>query len=77
MYGNFGKKLLLISLKMNFGWITRSIIVCMDGNSVRLLIFKQYVVTNCSKERPGSIVTETLKNGIFVTIVTSKELHFE
>ena len=26
---------------------------------------KQFVVTNCSKERPGSIVTETLKNGIF------------
>ena len=26
--------------------------------------FKQFVVTNYSKERPGSIVTETLKNGI-------------
>ena len=24
--------------------------------------FKQFVVTNCSKERPGSIVTKTLKN---------------
>ena len=31
---------------------------------------KQFVVTNCSKERPGSIVTETLKNRIFVPIVT-------
>ena len=37
---------------------------------------KQFVVTNCSKERPGSIVTETLKNGILIPIVTSKELHF-
>ena len=35
------------------------------------LIFgiKQFVVTNCSKERPGSIVTETLKNGILIPIV--------
>ena len=37
---------------------------------------KQFVVTNFSKEQPGSIVTETLKNGIFITIITSKELHF-
>ena len=37
---------------------------------------KQFVVTNCSKERPGSIVTETLKNGISIPIVTSKELNF-
>ena len=36
---------------------------------------KQFVVTNC-KERPGSIVTETLKNRIFIPIVTSKESHF-
>jgi len=27
-------------------------------------VIKQFVVTNCSKEWPGSIVTETLKNGI-------------
>ena len=33
---------------------------------------KQFVVTNCSKGRPGSIVTETLKNGILIPIVTSK-----
>ena len=32
---------------------------------------KQFVVTNCSSERPGSIVTETLKNGILIPIVTS------
>jgi len=27
------------------------------------IYFKQFVITNCSKERPGSIVTKTLKNG--------------
>ena len=37
---------------------------------------KQFVVTNCSKERPGSIVTKTLKNGILIPIPKSKELHF-
>ena len=37
---------------------------------------KQFVVTNCSKERPGSIVTKTLKNGILIPIPTSKESHF-
>ena len=37
---------------------------------------KQFVVTNCSKERPGSMVTETLKNGILIPIVTSNESHF-
>ena len=37
---------------------------------------KQFVVTNCSKEQPDSIVTETLKNGILISIVTSKESHF-
>ena len=36
----------------------------------------QTVVTNCSKERPGSIVTKTLKNRILIPIATSKELHF-
>ena len=34
---------------------------------------KQFVLTNCSKERPGSIVTETVKAGIFIIIATSKE----
>ena len=37
---------------------------------------KQFVVTNCSKERPGSIVTKTLKNRILMPIHTSKESHF-
>ena len=36
---------------------------------------KQFVVTtNCSKERPGSIV---IKNRILVPIATSKESHFD
>ena len=37
---------------------------------------KQFVVTNCSKERLGSIVTETLKNEFLIPIVPSKELDF-
>ena len=41
-----------------------------------LSLIKRFVVTNCSKEQPGSIVTETLKNGILIPIVTSKELYF-
>ena len=39
-------------------------------------LIKQFVLTNCSKERPGSIVTETLKSGILIPIVTSQESHF-
>ena len=42
----------------------------------RLDLVKHFVVTSCSKERPVSIVTETLKNGILIPIVTSKKLHF-
>ena len=34
------------------------------------------MVTNCSKERPGSIVNETLKNGISMLKDISKELDF-
>ena len=37
------------------------------------LIIKQFVVTNCSKEQPGSIVNETVKNGILIARDTSKE----
>jgi len=40
------------------------------------MITREFLVTNCSKERPGSIVTETLKNGILIPIVTSEELHY-
>ena len=32
--------------------------------------FKQFLATNCSKERPGSIMTETLKSGILIPIDT-------
>ena len=37
---------------------------------------KQFLVTNTNKEQPGSIVTKTLKNGILLPIVTSKESYF-
>ena len=37
--------------------------------------FKKFVVTNC-KERPGSIVNETLENGILMLRDTLKELDF-
>ena len=36
----------------------------------------QPVRGNGGKERPGSIVTKTLKYGILIPIVTSKESHF-
>ena len=52
--------------------IMASVIVTSLGYDV----IKQFVVTNCSKERPGSILTKTLKNGILIPIPTSKELHF-
>ena len=41
-----------------------------------LLFIKQFVVTNCSKERPSSIVNETLKNGNLMLKYTSKESGF-
>ena len=37
---------------------------------------KQFMVTNCSKEQPGSIVNETLKNGTLMLKATSKESDF-
>ena len=37
---------------------------------------RQFMVTNCSKERPGSIVNETLNNEILMLKDTSKELDF-
>ena len=51
----------------------------LDGIIVKYyagMLIKQFVVTNCSKEQSGSIVTETLKNGILIPIATSKESHF-
>ena len=41
-----------------------------------LVVIKQFMVTNCSKERPGSIVIKTLKYGILIPIVTPKESYF-
>ena len=40
------------------------------------IYIKQFMVTNCTKERPGSIVAKTLNNGILILIVTSKESYF-
>ena len=37
---------------------------------------KHFVVTTVSKERPSSIVAETLKHGILMPIDISKELDF-
>ena len=39
-----------------------------ENHTIAATIIQQFVVTNCSKGRPGSIVTETLKNGIFIKI---------
>ena len=47
-------------------------LACFINQTVR----GQFVVTNCCKERPGSIVTETLKKETLIPIVTSKESHF-
>ena len=41
-----------------------------------IFLFKQFVVRNCSKGRPGSIVNEILKNGILMLKDTSKESNF-
>ena len=43
------------------------------ANGAELFGIKQFVVTNCSKERPGPIVTKTLKK---MDGATSKESHF-
>ena len=57
---------------------TMILIRCMGRLPIQLVNnwIKQFVVTNCGKERLGSIVTETLKNGILIPIVTSKKLLF-
>ena len=39
-------------------------------------IFKQFVVTTVSRERPGLTVAESLKTGILIPIDTSKESDF-
>ena len=42
-----------------------------DCEKTSLSYFKQFMVTNCSKERPGAIVNETLKIGILMLKDTS------
>ena len=61
-----------IFIECNLGRITifQEVMTLVDSRT------KQFVVTNCSKERPGSIETKTLKNGILIPIATSKESHF-
>ena len=46
------------------------------GSFTYLGSIKQFVVTNCIKERPGPIVNKTLKSGILTLIDASKELDF-
>ena len=67
--------------KKNDIQISFYLFMCGEPKSKQALIqkrseIKQFVVTNCNKERPGSIVTETLKNGILIPIATSKVSHF-
>ena len=38
--------------------------------------FKQFVITNCIKERPQLNSNQTLKNTILIPIATSKESNF-
>jgi len=63
-----------IQLTLSLSYISCGIIFPSEFNIT--YIIKQFVVTNCSKEQPGLIVTKTLKNGILLAIATSKELHF-
>ena len=60
-------------LKLCHSWIWSLVVGLWIGI---LDIIKPLVISNCSKERPGSKVTETLKNGILIPIVTSKESNF-
>ena len=54
-----------------------SILIFKKKSSCKIRFIKQFVVKNCSKERSGSIITETLKIEILIPIVTSKGLHFD
>ena len=55
------------------------LVIIEPGRSLQFVAtnwIKQFVVTNCSKERPCSIVNETLKNGISMLKDKSKESDF-
>ena len=60
------------SLQHYVNWIKKRVETKCGIKKREKACFKQFVVTNCGKERPGSIVTETLKNGILISIATSK-----
>ena len=45
-------------------------------NYLRHLVTRKYESNDQTKERPGSIVTKTPKNEIFILIAASKESHF-
>ena len=61
----------LIPIKEHIKWYEIS-----DPGYRNCLVVEQFVVMNCRKERPSSIVTETLKNGIFTTIANQKNCIF-
>ena len=65
-----------ILVKMNRFFENEQNVLLDTKKKCRFILIKQFVVTNCSKERPGSIVTKTLRNWILISIATSKELHF-
>ena len=52
------------------------IFLCINCEPCVKVSVKQFMVANCSKEQPGPIVTESLRYGVFIPIVTSKELYF-
>ena len=53
---------------MNQEWYYKSKFTLILKKSLKPLEngIKQFMVLNCSKERPGSIVKENLKNGILI-----------
>jgi len=67
----------LVYTKLYETLLMKFVVYCMQEVSINqtCIFFKQFVVTNCSKERPASIVTETVKNSVLIPIVTSKESH--
>ena len=69
------KNIVFYSLYIFFFYDNKGYKSLSDLLSLAVINLKHFVITNSSKERPGSIVTETLKNRILTTIVTSKESH--
>ena len=67
------RKLMLFLLSLRQHVFSECVVSCLVS---QISFVKQFVVTNCSKERPVSIVTKTIKNWILISIATSKESHF-